>query len=260
MRRIYIGLVVLILSTVFTGCGALVDLPKMDEEQTALVTEYAAGLILKNNEAFKSGLLDDDELALEATKEAEARERERKIKEAAQQYIANSQNAGKKDKDNGDNSSGTDGGSGSQSAPVEQSVDNVASFYGLDGFNVSYKGYELTDSYPSGGEDMLMAMDASPGKQLCVINFDVTNTSAETSNFDMFYRKPNFYLVTDGGDKVHYQATLLLDDMAAYVGEIGPSETKQMVLVFEVDENVSSFGSLSLNVKNDSERGTMKLQ
>ncbi len=257
MRRLYTGLIVLVLSTVLTGCGALVELPEMDEEQTALVTEYAAGLILKNNEAFKSGLLDDDELALEAAKEAAERERERKMKEAAEQYIANSQNAGKKDKDD---KNGGDGSGESQSAPVEQSIDNAAAFYGLDAFGISYTGYELTDSYPSSGEDMLMAMDATPGKQLCVVKFDVTNLSGDTANFDMFYRTPNFYLVTDGGDKVHFQATLLLDDMAAYVGDIEPSETKPMVLVFEVDEGISSFSSLGLYMKNGDMKGTMSLQ
>ncbi len=240
-----------------TGCG-LVDMPELTEEQSALVTEYAAGLILKYDvTAMGDKLLSEEELAKGEQEEAEQRQKEREAREAAEEYLAKKANAGKDKKNDSDGSSSD---AATASAPTEQTIGDLADFYGMSGFDISYMGYEISDSYPTSGEDMLMAMDATEGKTLCVLKFNVTNNSGADATFDMFYRNPSFYLSINGGEKVHQQYTLLLDDMAASNDPVAAGETIERVLIFEVPDDVGSISTMSMQAKNaEGLKGTMNL-
>ncbi len=262
-NRIYkclIPSVAIILSAAtVSGCG-LVEMPELTEEQTELVTEYAAGLILKYDLSNpESDLLSEEELARLEEEERLKREKERAAKAAAEDYLAKKANADKEKEQKSSDSSKDQSSGGSQN--TDQAVGDLAQFYGMNDFSISYAGYEITDSYPSSGEDMLMAMDATPGKTLCVLKFNVTNNSAAQATFDMFYRNPNFFLTIDGGEKVHQQYTLLLNDMAASNDPVEPGQTLERVLIFEVPNSVQSIGTMSLQAKNqEGVKGTMNLQ
>lgn len=260
LKAIRLAALALIAGVCMTGCG-IVDMPELTDEQTELVTEYAAGLMLKYDISYAGdSLLDPETLARQEAKEAQIRERERAAKAAAEDYLAKKANAGK-DKSTDKEASPSDSSGSGSTANSEQSVGDLADFYGIDGFDISYTGYELTDSYPDSGEDMLMAMDATAGNTLCVVKFNVTNNSGSDAMFDMFYRNPNFYLSVNGGDRVHQQYTLLLDDMAASNDSFAAGQTMERVLIFEVPDSVGSISSLSMQVKNaDGDKGVMNLQ
>jgi len=227
-------------------------MPELSEEETELVTEYAAGLMLKYDTRYSSkGILNDDELEAMMEKEAAQREKERAYAESAKAYQESLNNKQTED------ASQTETVSHESSDPT---ISNIASFFGIDGFDVAYSGYELCDSYPSSGDSLLMAMDASEGKQLLVVNFNVANVSSDSGTFDMFYKSPGFTLNVNGDTKVRQQATLLLDDMAAYNGTIGMGSSENMVLIFEVGDDISSISSLVLTAKNGSEKGSITLQ
>lgn len=252
MKRKIATLLCLCASLALTGCS-LVDYPELTEEETNLVTEYAAGLVLKYDTSISSGsLLKDSDLEKEEAKEAERRAKEEAYKAAAEKYLANSSKA----------KSESDSSSSEQAAVAETApeVSNPSSFYGMDEFQVSYTGYSLTESYPEDGrDDFFMALDATDGNQLCVVKFNVVNTSAEEADFDMFSKNGSFYIVIDGNNKVYSQPTLLLDDMSTYKGKLAPGEYNEMVLIFEVPDGTTSIGSMSLTMKNGDSKGTMKL-
>ncbi len=250
-------------ASLMCGCGSLVPMPELTDEQTELVTEYAAGLLLKHDMAAREGnLLDEEELARDEELEAQARERDRAAKAAAEEYLAKKAQASKDtDKDKNADDSDSNGSSKSSSEPTDEVVGDLASFYGMDGFSVAYKGYELTPTYPTSGEDMLMAMDATAGMQLCVLRFDVTNNSGSDALFDMFYRSPNFYLTVNGEPSVHHQYTLLLDDMAASNDQFAAGQTQERVLIFEISDTITDIGSMSLSARNaDGVKGTMPIR
>ena len=253
-----LSLVLVAAAVTLGGCG-IVSVPELTEEQTALVTEYAAGLILKYDTLKpEDSLLDEEELNEQAAAEALKRQKEREAKAAAEDYLAKKANASK-EKDPDKNADKKDDSSGKKD-DAEQAVGDLAQFYGMNDFSIAYEGYELTDSYPTSGDDMLMAMDATDGKTLCVLKFSVTNNSSADTVFDMFYRNPNFYLSIDGGEKVHQQYTLLLDDMAASNDTFAAGQTQQRVLIFEIPQD-ASVGTMSLQAKNsEGQKGTMHLQ
>ena len=258
-RTVISSLAAVLACSSLTGCG-LVTMPELTEEQTELVTEYAAGLILKYDAlAPQSELLNEEDLATLEAQEAEKRRKEREAKAAAEDYLAKKANAEKEKKEAKDKQS-CDSESFKKKDEDAQ-VGDLAQFYGMEGFSISYKGYELTDSYPTSGEDLLMAMDATEGKQLCVLKFDVTNNSGSEQTFDMFYHNPNFYITIDGGEKIHQQYTLLLDDMAASNDAMASGETFERVLIFEVPDSIGDIGSMTMQAKNsDGVKGTMVLK
>ncbi len=260
--RVIVAGAVIIMSAAMCGCGLIPELPALTEEETQLVTEYAAGLLLEHDiNSSGDNLLDEEELAKGEALEAEKRQRDRDAKAAAEDYLAKKANAGKdkKEKDKAGDENAPDESSKAESS--NQTVNDLASFYGMDAFSISYKDYVLTDSYPESGEDMLMAMDATPGSTLCVLKFDVTNISGSDATFDMFYRSPNFYLKVNGMDQVHQQYTLLLDDMAAGNDLFAAGSTEERVLIFEVSDSVTDVESMSLTAKNpEGLKGTMPLK
>lgn len=251
-RLLFISLIVAL--GLSSGCGQLVEMPELSEEETQLVTEYATGLMLKYDTKYSEKFLSEEELEKQKQKEIENLEKKRAYEEAAANYLTNV----KKEEESQSSQTGSQGGDeGTQSS--ENVVENIAAFYGIDGAYVSYSGYTLCDSYPESG-DMLLSMDATPGKQLLVLNFDVINTSGSDINFDMFYRSPVFSLSVNGEKRIHNQSTLLLDDMEAYAGTISANESVPMVLVFEVSDAINSIDSLTLKVSGNSDSGMVYLQ
>lgn len=261
MKKKIISILILAMCIALSGCGGLVPYPDITEEEEELITEYAAGLILKYDTKFAKGnLIDEDELAQAEAKEKEARAKERQYKKTVEEYLAKKE-AAKQEEEKQKQQDSTDasgnGNDDSTASVGEQPIDNIASFYGIDGFNVTYTGYELCDSY---SDSIMMDVDASAGKQLIVLGFDVSNVSNDVMNFDMFYKNPAFYLTIDGGKKVKMQGTLMFDDMSSFAGEIGAGNTQPMVLIFEIDENINSIGNMVLTAKNGSEKGSITLQ
>lgn len=259
-KSLFIG-AVLIGCFCMTGCGIGPQVPDLSEEQTELITEYAAGLMLKYDANYSGKLLDEEALAKEEATEADKRAKEQAYKQAAEEYLAKKENAKKKvEQSEESNTSDETSGLGSGIGASSPQIDSIGTFYGLDSFNIDYTGYELCDSYPSSGDDVFMAMEATEGKQLLILKFDVTNTSSESIDFDMFYRSPDFNVSVDGGKNIHNQATLLLDDLAAYNGLVEAGAKEPMVLVFEIDGNINQIGSMVLSARNDSGKGQINLQ
>ena len=82
---------------------------------------------------------------------------------------------------------------GAGQALEEVPMQAIAEFYGEDRFSIDYSSYELCESYPKEGEEeFFMAMDATPGNQLCVVKFSVHNTTSEDSELDMIGKQDKY--------------------------------------------------------------------
>ena len=244
---------ILLTAVMLSGCN--VEIPDLTEEESALITEYATNLIVKHSELSDRDLLSTTELELGIQQEAEARELKIKADEIADAYLNKDMaviNGAETDVTDGDASSQ---GSGNVAAPSY----TISEFFEQNDFWVDYSSYELCDSYPD-EEGVFMAMDATPGHQLCVVKFQVQNVSASDREFDMFSRKGRFTLLTGNGEKLSAQSTMLLNDLSSYKGTIAANEAEEMVLIFEVEEGVSSMDSMQLVMKNGSEDNTILLQ
>lgn len=222
----------------------------LTESEQRMYAEYAAGVLMKYNAGSNMRILEGKTLIDQEAKEQEAKEQADKRAQLAAEYEANKNNK-KEEQNSGDNSSKGTGLS---------YITDMAQATGTDAFSIVYDGYEITDSYPNSGDDILMAMDATAGKLLFVTKYKVTNISGQPENLDMFSKQGKFRLSLNG-KRYKSQYTLLLNDLSMYKGEVGAGETVEGVLIFEIPEaEASDVNDLVLSITVDGESSSMQLQ
>lgn len=208
------------------GCGA--QIPELSAEQEEIITQYAATTLLKYDTNYESGLMSEEEMAqlmldmitptpLPTPIPTQAPETEEtedaSHSEMPEELI----------------------GSGE-----EEPIDNrtLAEFFGLDGIDISYVGYDIVDSYPENETDeWYFAMDAVEGNQLLILKFNVVNLGAAEAEVDILNTTPRFRVFINGGGQINASTTLLTDDLKTMKMVLQPGETVQEVIVVEITEN-----------------------
>lgn len=241
-NRLYSFLTICVMAMMLTACEKkeeVVDVVEeteevnmfgLTEEQQKLYAEYAAGVLMKYNAGTNTRVLEGQKLIQTEEKEEAKRQQELRREQLAQEYANNKETAESDKKDS------ASGNGGSNTATGVSYISDMATASGMNNFSITYIGCEITDSYPSEGEDILMAMDATRGKVLVVAKFAVTNKSSNTENFNMFSNQGKFKLKLNG-KSYKSQYTLLLNDLSMYKGDLEAGETIETVLVFEIPQD-----------------------
>ena len=228
----------------------------LTESEQKMYAEYAAGALMKYNAGTDMRVLEGQTLVNQEAKEKAAKEQAERREQLAAEYEANKKNNSNKDKEN----SASGGASGSSGGSGVNYISDMSQATGTDAFSIVYDGYEITDSYPNSGDDMLMAMDATSGKLLMVTKYKVTNISGQTENFDMFSKQGKFRLDLNG-ERYKSQYTLLLDDLSMYKGDLDAGETIEGVLIFEIPESAASnVDDMVLSITIGDEVSSMQLK
>lgn len=225
----------------------------LTEDEQKMYAEYAAGVLMKYNAGTNMRVLEGQTLRNQEAKEEAAREQAARREQLAAEYASNKNDSSKKENQS------SKGESSSASQGISY-ISDMSAATGNNAFTVTYAGYEVTDSYPNSGDDILMAIDAGQGKLLLVTKFLVTNVSGQTENFDMFSKQAKFKVNINGtGYKSQY--TLLLDDLSMYKGDVDAGTTIDTVLVFEIPEGVASnINDMELSITIDGTINTMQLR
>ena len=230
------------------GCYEPLDIT---ESEMDMVAEYAAGVLVKHGTQAKDILLDrkeqEDAFAALATPTprptlAPVEDEEDKTPET-----------------DGENTDVADKPEATK-VPVatevpdntELTMEDLTSLMGRKGFFFRYKGYKATELYQGSGDLFAAAGD---GKQLVVIEFEVTNQSKSgaTLSLNKGASKEFVYTLRAGGKTIRPSLTLLNEDMyTSYNGTYNAGETKTGVLVFECDEKMS-LANMTLTVLKDVE-------
>ena len=252
----------------FVGCGkkeeevvAVVENEEenifgLTESEQKMYAEYAAGALMKYNAGTDMRILEGQTLINQEAKEQAEREQAARREQAAAEYEANKKNNSNKN----DVSGSSNGLSGSNEESSISYISDMSAATGTDAFSIIYDGYEITDTYPNSGADMLMAIDATSGKLLMVTKYKVTNISGQTENFDMFSKQAKFKLNLNGKN-YKSQYTLLLDDLSMYKGELDAGETMEGVLIFEIPEaEASNINDMVLSITIDGDVNSMQLR
>lgn len=225
-----------------------------DSEQK-MYAEYAAGVLMKYNAGSNMRVLEGQTLVYQEEKEEAAREQAARREQLAAEYASNKNQSSKKE-----NQSSTNSSSGASQESNVSYISDMSAVTGTSAFTITYTGYEVADSYPASGEDILLAIDAGQGKVLLLTKFSVSNISGQTENFDMFSKQAKFKINLNG-TSYKSQYTLLLDDLSMYIGDIDAKTSVETVLVFEIPESeASSIGEMTLNVTTTDGTGNMQLR
>ena len=242
---------ILISSIVFvTGCGNAI--PELTEEQQELVVEYAVGTLLKYDKNHEKRLMKIEEL--EAVEAQRVALQEAKIKK--QNSVAEE----KTDENNAENLS--DATVIDNTQEVKQVYSSVEDILHLEQLVFEYAGVEVVDEYPNTNQEqeLFFVMNATEGKKLLIVKFNVKNVSGVDTELNMNQIGAKFKIVADGEEK-NALTTMLLNDLAYYQGTIAAGESKELVLVSEVNrEKEQGINSLELIVKNVDESTTISLK
>lgn len=225
-----------------TACGNVI--PDLTEEESQRVGEYAAVTLLKYDANNRSRLVDPEIVIAKLEKDA--------AKEARRQ-----ENAQTEEKPAGTTASEIE-------SPVAQEdiTASLEEFFGLaEGVTLTYRDYSLADSYPEDGStDDYFALDASAGKKLLVLNFELTNGTAGEENIDFLSTASRYIITVNDSIRGNALTTMLPNDMSTYAETLAPGETQGLVLLLEVNEDVANaIQNISLHLKNASNEYTIQL-
>lgn len=248
--------IMLSIGLLLTGCSNSFDhMPNLTEEESALIAEYTAGILLKHDK--NAGRLVSDAEIIAADERAATLQANTEEFLAAQAKADENENA---DHDsNGTEESGSDSGA---AEPSDIAFEGIAQFCGIEGFQIGYAGHMVCDSYPpADGTDMFFAMDASEGSKLLVLKFMAENTTSEDRELDMLSRDIRFRVSVNGGAMESVLSTLLLDDFATYKDTIPAGSSMVVVLVGEVrEEEADAISTISLSMQSVSGNATTLLE
>lgn len=227
-----------------TGCGSA--MPEVTDEQMNVIGEYAAVQLLKYDADSRSRLVDAETIEKEEKRQA-AWEAARQKEPAA---TPEPEGMGEVD----------------DTPVVEaegQTADSVASleeYFGLpQGINMVYSGYQVAESYPEGGTEEFLALDAAEGKKLLVLSFRIENATDSEQSVDLFAKNASYRVTVNGNYTRSALTTMLLNDMSTYISTLPAHGSEELVLLVEVEETViDNLTSIVINLKNESKLYTIQ--
>lgn len=228
-----------------TGCGSA-EIPDMTEEETALVSEYIVGMIVKYDQNKSSKLVDTEEMPDSIQKEIDKKLREQKRAEDKANNTGNDEDSKKE----------TEGG---EVAPPTYT--DIAQFLGLEGVQIQYSNYQAYDQYPPQNEtSALLPMGAAEGKQLVVVEFNMTNITDGEVSVDILSTMPRFRFRLGEDRQENVLATVFENDLGTYQGILQANESTSLVLIMQLKkEDIEQIKSLGLVMKANGETATTTL-
>ena len=248
MRRVGAFLCGITAAILMTGCGSV--MPDLTEEETEIISEYAAGVLLKYDRVHGGRLMSEAEYEMEENKKAE---REAAASAAEQQNEE-------------ENAAEESAASDTEVVDVSQDAEvvvpsTIEEYYDIQDITFQYTGYELTDSYPSDSEEdnVFFAMDATEGMQLLVLKFTATNVSSADQTLDMIGYGVRFKVSVNGGSGENVLSTMLLNDMQNYKRVITAGTGTELVSIVEVPQ-ATTVESIDFILRGDAGNSVINLQ
>jgi uncharacterized protein YceK len=230
MKKTFIFMMLMCV-VLLTGCSSLVNLT---EDESNMLTEYMAGVVLKHADDYEDGLLTVEEIeALEAKAEERNKRIEANSNDTKTQVTSNTSSNSKK------------------KTSSKAKFVSLTKAVGNSNFKIQYKQYKSYDKYVSEDTTSNVTLEAGKNKKLLVFYFDVKNLSNETLKLDLVEEGIGYQLVLDNGSKVKPLLTLLMNDIQYLNLDIAANMTKEAVIVFEVDKNVELSNSTLTVTRKD---------
>ena len=214
--------VLAISACMLTGC--IDSMPDMTEEQSELVAEYAADMLLKYSPNYHYRIADEEEVASAET-EMETSQEEETMQEESQPSQDLSQTG-----------SGESVSVGAETSVEDGSEYDLATFFGMDQFSIRYASCEVTDAYPKAESGSGFSVTAPQGYNLLILHFDVENLGEETAQCDLFDQINKVRVNVNDAGYVQALSTLLTNDLTTYMEDIPAGEVADAVVAVPVEQ------------------------
>lgn len=219
-------LLVVAVTSVLTGC--VDNMPELTDEQSQLIAEYAADLLLQYSPNYHTKLVDIEETAEEETTE-ETTEEMTNVSETQETSEETAEE--------------------STLEIVEPEVQpqevDFAQIVGLSDFSLKYDTYETSDSYPQDATGY--RIDAAEDKTLLIVHFILTNELQEDVECSFFERNLSFTVTIDG-KKIKSMSSMLDNDMTTYINTITAGAQEDLVVIFEISREQADSKDMILQI------------
>lgn len=208
--------VLAISACMLTGC--IDSMPDMTEEQSELVAEYAADMLLKYSPNYHYRIADKEEVA------------------SAEAEMETSQEESQPSQDLSQTGSGETVSVGAEASVEDGAEYDLAAFFGMDQFSIMYASCEVTDAYPNAESGVGFSVTAPQGYNLLVLHFDVENLGEEAAQCDLFDQISKVSVNVNDAGYVQALSTLLTNDLTTYMEDIPAGEVADAVVVVPVEQ------------------------
>ncbi len=244
-----------------TGCS-IVPQSRLTDEQTELVAEYSAGLLMKYSKGHTDGLMPVSERNENTSEEiSDSAPAEEESTDISVETLETDEEPASEESDNGVIDLSQPLGDAIAEVTADETTLTLAQLYGIPEFEMNYSSYEITDIYPAAeSDDVMFASQAAPGMDLLVVHFSLTNPSENDCAINMTSSKCKSRLLVNGEERIRNQLTLLDDDFMQLNTTLPGFAMQDVVMVFEIAEGAAdSISRLSLIVVNDQGDNTFSL-
>ncbi len=241
MKKNIITLFVIIASSItLIGCGS--DLPKMENEQVALIGEYAASLLVRYDASNKSRLVDVSLVQEEIAEENKKEETKEDIPKSGMAPVDDTPIINE-----GDNI-------------IEENISLENMLQLPEGVTITFLEDEIMKSYPKdNGGELGFGVEALEGKELLILTFSLNNQSQLDHMLDFINH--DYKISINNQITKSALPTLLIEDLSNFNEMLPAGTAKTLVLVTEVNQNsFENISSLSLKVNYNNQAATVSLR
>jgi len=259
MKRIRLLCSIVILSLFAVGCAKTIELT---DEESKLVAEYAAELLLKydrNNDSkyYNDEYSDRDPFATTEFVTTEMVEPSASEEITTEQVVENDTTEESPDLNTPDSSESTGDNQQLESEGVIDSNSNTtedvsgivadagrdydfAGFLEQDNISIKYDYYMVLDEYPSYDHDgVFITIEAPQGYKLVVLKFKLENKTNDEQFVDLYSKDVDYRIIVDNSKSAKQMLTILMDDLYTYEGSIMGSMYNEAVLLFQVSDDIA---------------------
>lgn len=225
VKKIAYALCIVVVCFNISGCG-LVPSVELTQEQTELVAEYAAGMLLKYVKGHESGLMRVSDLDFSELNTTPTPTPIPTPEPVVPEPVIE------------DSEALVDDNEGSKGESMEITLVPMNEAFSLNGAELNFSYGEVVDSYPSDEGELVFAMTATPGMDLLILHFDLSNPTGSDLNLATNLDGYKTRVLINGEDKIRSEITFLTNDLLNYSNTLEAGATDDVVLVFEINEGM----------------------
>lgn len=209
------------------GCEKVIDLT---EEETQLIAEYSAELLLK----YDLNYIDRIVAGQEKIDTSEEENDDEVTSETNEQNEERTETPTKTD-----NAPSTDNDNISDAQNSVGTQSNIAVIAGIDGADITFQKYSFVDKYPATDEQGdFIYLEAPEGYQLLILYFEVSNHTEELLPISLLDKELDYRIVCNGSKAAKPMLTILMDDLGTLETNVEPGATQNAVLVFQLSDGM----------------------
>lgn len=240
-KRIIFVSIFTVFGLALTGCT---EVKNLTDEQSALIAEYAADLLLKYDSNYVDRIAENEQ---ESGTDAE---------EGSTENVPATE-----DTEQENTTEQVDGNEAGGKETVVGDETDIAKIAGEDGVSITYRDYQIISHYPeTEGENDFLSLDASAGYELLVLRFRVSNSTDKAVDISLPDKALDYRVVCNGDKAANAMTTILPEDLGNLEITVNPQEEQEAVLVFQVSDTLKdALESIELHVKNQQVDNQIKI-